>query len=116
MTLFFGCMLQKFVGCGLGIDARSHEVMPAVAQVTDDLGGESLVEQFDHGIAVGSVPFRYGAALHVSARALAQRFDIGKKRLLWLLIVHCASCRQFRPNAWLRNFKVASGFFGDEAI
>ena len=58
-----------------------HEVVPLVAQDADDLGGERLVEELDHGLAVGPVARGDRALLDVLARACAERLDVGEERL-----------------------------------
>ena len=75
-------MLQKFLRHGIGIEAAGHEVVPLVAQNARQLGGQCLVQQFDHGRAVGLVTGGDGAVIDVPAGAGAQGLDVGEKGLV----------------------------------
>ena len=56
--------------------------MALVAQHADELRRQRLVEDLDHGLAVGLVARRDGALLDVLAGPLAQGLDVGEKRLV----------------------------------
>jgi len=48
-------MLQELGGDTARVDAGRHEVMAFVAQDADDLGGQCLVQQLEHRLAVRAV-------------------------------------------------------------
>ena len=48
--------------------------MSPVAQHADDFSGQSFVQDFHCGLAVGVIAFGYGAMFDVLAGALAQEF------------------------------------------
>src|SRR5262249_43680933 len=74
-------VLEELRRHALGVDALRHEVMALVAQDAHDLGGERLVQQLHHRVAVGLVAGRHGAARDVLSGPAAQLLDIGQERL-----------------------------------
>ena len=74
-------VLEELRGHGLGVDPLGHEVVALVAQHADDLGGQRLVEQLHHRLAVRLVALGHRAVLDVLARALAERLDVGHEVL-----------------------------------
>jgi hypothetical protein len=75
-------MLQKLCRYALSMDAGSHEEVPPVSQDTDKLGGQRFIQNLDGCFPVGGVAFSDCAILNVAAGALAQCFDVGKKRFI----------------------------------
>ncbi len=75
-------VLEKLGRDALRMNTARHVVVTLIAQNADKLGRERLVEQLDHRVAVGAVAFRHRAAFYMLARALAQRLDVAKKRLV----------------------------------
>ena len=75
-------MLQELRGDRVGVDALGHEVVTLVAQHADDLRGQRLVEQLDHGLAVGPVSIGDRAFFDVLPRPATKLGDVGHERLV----------------------------------
>src|SRR5207248_584220 len=74
-----GGVLQE-LGLGVaGIHALRREVVPLVAQVADQFGGEYLVEDLDYALAVGAVGVGDRTLVDVLARPLAKCLHVGKE-------------------------------------
>jgi hypothetical protein len=80
VSLLFVGVLQKLGRNTLGVDAASHEIVTLVAQHANNLGGQRFVQNLDDGVAVSGVPFGDRALFDMFPGALAQCFDVGKKR------------------------------------
>ena len=76
VSLLFAGMLQELFGNAASDDALRHEIVALVAQHTDDLRGECLVEYFHHELAVQCVGLGDRAFFDVLARAGAQRGNV----------------------------------------
>jgi len=72
MFLLLIGMFEELIGRQAGFEAGSHVVVALVAQVAHQLRGQRIVEQLNHGFAVGRIALGYRAILDVLARALAQ--------------------------------------------
>ena len=51
-------VLEELLRDALGVEPARHEVVPLVAQHADELGRERLVQELEHGLAVGAVARR----------------------------------------------------------
>jgi hypothetical protein len=80
MRLLLVRVLQELRCNTLRIDARGHEVMALIAQYTDGLSCERLVEQIHHGLSVGAVAGCHRALFDVLPGAFPQGLDVCKKR------------------------------------
>src|SRR4030095_4961766 len=69
--LLFLRVLEELLGDGLGVDAGGGEVVSAVAEDADDLGGKSGVEQLEDGVTVGGIAGGGGAGIQGWAGAPA---------------------------------------------
>ena len=76
VALLFGRVLQELGGDRRGVDAVGHVVVPLVAQHAHQLGGERLVENLDHTLAVGAVVLGQWALFDVRSGVLAQSLDV----------------------------------------
>ena len=72
-------MLKKLLGNRLRLDALRHEEVPLVAQDTDDLGGQYLIEDMDCLRQVTSIRRCDGAFTYVFPCAPAQLFDVAEE-------------------------------------
>ena len=75
-------MLEKFSCHAFRVNAGGHEVMPPVPEDADDFGGQGLIQDFDCCLPVSLIAFGNRAILDVLTGALAQSFDISKKRFV----------------------------------
>ncbi|MNT88039.1 hypothetical protein D3C72_2285330 [compost metagenome] len=75
-------MGQEFIGDALRVRPLGHVIVSAIAQHADDFGGQRVVEQLQHGIAIRGIAGGHGAIIDVLAGALAQRLDVCEERLV----------------------------------
>ena len=79
MHLLLVRVLEELLGDGTGVDALGGEVVALVAQHAHQLGGEDLVQDRDHPLAVGGVGVGDRSLLDLLARATAERLDVGQE-------------------------------------
>jgi hypothetical protein len=76
VLLFLRRVFGEFRGHRFGVQSTGHEVVALVAQHTDDLGGQRLVQQFQHGLPVCTVAVRDGARFNILTRLGAYRLHV----------------------------------------
>ncbi|MNM99143.1 hypothetical protein D3C81_1116940 [compost metagenome] len=67
MCLLLLCVLQEFGFHRIGEHALGHVVVPVVAKHAYPLGGQRIIEQLDHCLAVGTVSGCYRTILNALA-------------------------------------------------
>jgi hypothetical protein len=82
MSLFLVRMVEKLLGHALRVNAPRHEVVAPVAQDAHELRRQRIVQQLEHDLAVRGIAGGDRAFIDVLPGALAQRRDVGKKRIL----------------------------------
>src|SRR5262245_11400441 len=93
-------VLEELVGYGLTVDAAHHEVVVAIAERADDLGGERIVEHLHHPRTVRDVCAGHRPAIHVLASAAA---NVGNVQLEpgWYRTRRFHDCSPFNPKRQL---------------
>src|SRR6266542_1807524 len=82
VPLLFVRMVEKLLGDALRMDASRHEVMAPVAKDKGELGRQRIVQQLEHYFAIRGIARGDRAFVDVLSGPLAQRLDVGKKRVL----------------------------------
>src|SRR2546430_2218869 len=83
-------MLEELLRHALRVNAARHEIVAPVAQHADKLGGQRIVQQLEHNVAVRRIPCGDRPFGDVLAGALAQCLDVSEKRFVGH---ECASVR-----------------------
>ncbi len=83
-------VLEELGGGDAGFQPGRHVVVTLVAQVADQLGGQRLVQQVDHHLAVGGIALGDRAVLDVLTGPLAQALLVAQLYVTHRHLLVCA--------------------------
>jgi hypothetical protein len=78
MPLFFLRMRKELGLNTFGVHPRRHEIVAAVAQNTDQLGGQRFIEKLVSQVPIEGIRGGDSAFLNVITSASSQGLDVGK--------------------------------------
>ncbi len=94
VTLLLVGVGQELLRHRLRVDTAGHEVVAAVAQHAHDLGGQRVVEQANHRLAIAAITLGHGAIENVLARAAPELLHVSQEGLLGITLLRLSHARQ----------------------